>query len=49
MPLQTPEAAEAVAEVPTEGPVPTHAQKLAERRAETERKAAMRKNAGTVQ
>lgn len=50
MPLKTEELAAAVDEVPL-GPVavPTHAEKLAERRKETENKAAMRKAAETVQ
>jgi hypothetical protein len=48
-PRQSPEAAAAVAEIP-DGPAPTHAEKLAARKLETERKRKMREDAtGPVQ
>lgn len=47
MPLQTPEAAAAVADIPTgEPPAPTHADKLAERKAESEKKRQARETKG---
>lgn len=46
MPLQTAEAAAAVDEVPTEGPAPTHAEKVKQRKEEAERKRKLREESG---